>query len=594
MQRLLRRFGLASLLCLVLSIAVTAQAPNDATLVPLVGATSVAPGTTIDIVLKVTLPEGLHSQSNKPKDEGLIPTTLTFETNAAAAPKEVVFPPAHDFKLETGDILLVFEREFLIGARVSIAPTAKPGAITLNAKLRYQPCNNVLCFRPVTVPVSWTIQVGAAGSSATMLMPEVFRTIAFGKGEVPVSSNPTSESSAQQGGAATPPPTGASSALSPGVASALVPGAALSSASVLGTAGGYMNVDTFLTFIKNAETGVTSKGMFADQGPIAILLLVFIGGLALNLTPCVLPMIPINLAIIGAGAQSKDKSRGFLLGSVYGAAMAIVYGVLGLIVILTAGTFGTINASPWFNAGIAVLFVVLGLAMFDIGAIDFSRFSSKIRFDDNSRGTFAVAFGMGAVAALLAGACVAPVVIQVVVFASDMYAKGSSIALALPFVLGLGMALPWPIAGAGLSKLPKPGAWMNKVKYAFGVFILAMAAYYGYLAYELVASRWVDKADVQASTAEKLKEGWYSSLDEGLAAAKASGQPVLIDMWATWCKNCLTMDKTTLVDERVKTALAGYVKIKFQAEDPEAPGIKEVMQKLGAVGLPAYGIVKVQ
>ena len=60
--------------------------------------------------------------------------------------------------------------------------------------------------------------------------------------------------------------------------------------------------------------------------------------------------------------------------------MALVYGVLGLVVILTAGTFGTINSSPWFNLGIAVLFVVLGLAMFDVILIDFSRFSSRSRY----------------------------------------------------------------------------------------------------------------------------------------------------------------------------------------------------------------------
>ena len=86
-----------------------------------------------------------------------------------------------------------------------------------------------------------------------------------------------------------------------------------------------------------------------------------LGGLALNLTPCVLPMIPINLAIIGAGAQAGSRQRGFLLGvGLRRARWRVVYGVLGLVVILTAGTFGTINASPWFNLGIAVLFVVLG------------------------------------------------------------------------------------------------------------------------------------------------------------------------------------------------------------------------------------------
>src|SRR5205823_11026564 len=137
----------------------------------------------------------------------------------------------------------------------------------------------------------------------------------------------------------------------------------------------------------------------------------------------VLPMIPINLAIIGAGAQSGSRARGFLLGSAYGAAMAVVYGVLGLVVILTAGTFGTINSSPWFNLAIAALFVVLGLAMFDVLFIDFSRFSSRMNIGPSSRGSFLVAFGMGAIAALLAGACVAPVVVQVVLFSSDLYAK---------------------------------------------------------------------------------------------------------------------------------------------------------------------------
>ena len=176
----------------------------------------------------------------------------------------------------------------------------------------------------------------------------------------------------------------------------------------------------------------------------------FLGGLALNLTPCVLPMIPINLAIIGAGAQAGSRRRGFLLGLAYGGAMAFVYGVLGLIVVLTASTFGTINASPWFNLGIAVLFVVLALAMFDVFEIDFSRFSGNIG-SGAGRGTFLLAFTMGAVAALLAGACVAPVVIQVVLFSSNLYATGTSVALALPFFLGVGMAMPWPIAGAGLA-----------------------------------------------------------------------------------------------------------------------------------------------
>ena len=74
--------------------------------------------------------------------------------------------------------------------------------------------------------------------------------------------------------------------------------------------------------------------------------------------------------------------------------------------------------------------------------------------------------------------------------------------------------------------------------------------------------------------------------------AEREGKPVLIDMWATWCKNCLTMDKTTLQDAGVKAALEGYVKIKFQAESPDASPAKDVMQRFGAVGLPTYVILK--
>ena len=271
--------------------------------------------------------------------------------------------------------------------------------------------------------------------------------------------------------------------------------------------------------------------------------------------------------------------------------MAVVYGVLGLIVVLTAGSFGTINASPWFNLGIALLFVVLGFAMFDWLLIDFSRFSTRFQ-GAGSRGSIALAFTMGAVAALLAGACVAPVVIQVVLFSSDLYATGTRVALALPFVLGIGMAIPWPFAGAGMAALPKPGAWMVRVKQAFGIVILATAAYYGHLAYSLFSDRWVDASAVTSSVDAKVKSGWHASLAEGIAAARSEQKPVLIDLWATWCKNCLTMDKTTFEDDTVRAALSGYVKIKVQAEDPDAPETKAIMQRFKAVGLPTYVILR--
>ena len=214
--------------------------------------------------------------------------------------------------------------------------------------------------------------------------------------------------------------------------------------------------------------------------------LIVLGGVALNLTPCILPMIPINLAIIGAGAQAGSKKRGFALGATYAAGMAIAYGVLGLVVVLTGSKFGTLNSSPWFNLAIASVFLFLALAMFDIVSVDLSRFQNgSAGGGTRSKSKFIVAYTMGTVAALLAGACVAPVVISVLLQATTLHAKGITVGLLLPFLLGLGMGLPWPFAGAGLSFLPKPGKWMMRVKYGFGVMIILFAAYYGHLAFGL-------------------------------------------------------------------------------------------------------------
>ncbi len=548
----------------------------QAEVTPLVESTAVHAGTDVRLALQVSLPEGLHTQSNKPRDPTLIPTVLTIDAPAGVTVTELVFPPSTDMaQVGQDQPLSVFEHEFAIGVAVTLAGDVAPADLVVPGYLRYQACDANLCYPPATADIQWTIHVVPASTPVAAARDAVFDSIPFGRGE-----KPPTPAAAAPSAAGVPTDDGDLGALDEFV--------------VLASTGGYLDTDDFLKFIRNAEQGVKERGLFEGRGPLAILLIVFLGGLALNLTPCVLPMIPINLAIIGAGAQAGSRARGFLLGSAYGGAMALVYGVLGLVVILTAGTFGTINASPWFNLGIAILFVALGLAMFDVIMIDFSRFSSGFRTSESGRGTFLVAFTMGAVAALLAGACVAPVVIQVVLFSSNLYATGTTLALALPFCLGIGMAVPWPIAGAGLASLPKPGVWMVRVKQVFGVLIIATAVYYGYVAYELFSNRWVDPAAVTSSVQEQLKEGWTPSLAAGLATAKREQKPVLVDMWATWCKNCLTMDKTTLASVEVKSALSGYVKIKYHAEQPDEPPARDLMKRFDAVGLPTYVILRPQ
>jgi thiol:disulfide interchange protein DsbD len=560
-----------ALLLVPSQIAVAQLRPIRAELTPLVESDA-APGSPVRAALQVRIPERFHVQSDAPRDPTLIPTVLMVDAPEGVTVGEIVFPPASEFnQIGQSEPLLVFENEFTIGVRFDVSATTVSGRVDIPGRLRYQACDDRLCYTPATADVLWTLTVVKGDAERTTTHREVFDAIAFGTGRAPGVAPviaPVRPTTTGDGGLAL-----------------------LDQFTIAASTGGYNDTDDFLKFIRNAEDGVKDPGLFEGRGPLAILLLVLLGGLALNLTPCVLPMIPINLAIIGAGTGSGSRARGFMLGGVYGAAMALVYGVLGLIVILTAGTFGTINASPWFNLGIAAIFVALALAMFDVFEIDLSRFSGSMGTDPSKRGSFAVAFVMGGVAALLAGACVAPVVIQVVLFSSDMYARGTVAALALPFLLGVGMAVPWPLAGAGLTALPKPGAWMVRVKQAFGVVILATAAYYGYLAYGLFADRWVDAREVASSVEEKLKAGWHSSLADGLTAAQREQKPVLVDMWATWCKNCLVMDQTTLADGSVTTALEGYVKIKFQAEQLDEEPARTMMARFDAIGLPAYVIL---
>ena len=356
---------------------------------------------------------------------------------------------------------------------------------------------------------------------------------------------------------------------------------------------GYLGKEDFLAFLGRGEAGAAADEDFLARsqrmGWFITVLLILVGGIGLNLTPCVLPLIPVNLAIIGAGARAGSKTRGFLLGGAYGAGMAAVYGLLGLIVVLTGSKFGTLNASPWFNAVIAVIFILLSLSMFDVFSIDLTRFQGRAGAVGGRKGQVAAALVMGAVAALLAGACVAPVVISVLLLSGNLYAKGQVLGLILPFLLGVGMGLPWPFAGAGLSFLPKPGKWMTVVKYVFGVIILGLALYYGHLAWGLFRDRAPATGD--SAGASELADRSGQELATALQRSLNEGKPVFIDFWATWCKNCHAMEKTTFRDPEVLAQLDRFLVVKYQAEVPNESPAREVLDYFGAVGLPTYVVL---
>jgi thiol:disulfide interchange protein len=352
--------------------------------------------------------------------------------------------------------------------------------------------------------------------------------------------------------------------------------------------GGYISPHEFLAFISDDENAKSSGFLsfvissFVNGGVFLKVLLTLLFGVMSNLTPCVLPMIPINLAIIGAGS-GVSKFNGFVRGGVYGSGIAFAYGAIGLLVVLTSARFGDLNSMWWFNFAIALIFIFLALAMFDVISIDFSKYGSKINPSKSQKGKLLTAFFLGGVAALLAGACVAPLLLAVIVHSSGLYLNGDYLGLFLPLVFGIGMALPWPIAGAGLSIMPKPGKWMVRIKQSMGVFILLAAVYYAYLGYELIPSSSGWSAESQ-----------FVSLRSALKRAEREKKPVFIDFWASWCAACKKMEASTFKNPMVKEELRNFVVVKFQAERPSNDQIDKLLKHFGVVGLPSYYILRLK
>ena len=305
------------------------------------------------------------------------------------------------------------------------------------------------------------------------------------------------------------------------------------------------------------------------------LALAFLAGLLLNLSPCVLPLLPIQVAVLGMGANARSRRAGALRGAVYGLAMAVAYGALGFAVARSGAAFGSLQSMRPFNAAIAVLFLALGLAMLGVFHIDFTGHRRRIGGALSWVGLAAA----GATAALLAGACVAPAVLGARLYAAEAYAAGHAAALALPFVLGLGMASPWPFIGAGLSFLPKPGKWMVAVKWVFAVIAFALAAHYGRIA---LAPR-------DGTTSKGAID--YRDFDAAYAEATATGKPVVIDFFASWCGSCTRMEEDTFPKPEVVKALADYVFLRVQVEDPFTDEAVALLARFGVRGFPAIVVI---
>jgi thiol:disulfide interchange protein DsbD len=209
----------------------------------------------------------------------------------------------------------------------------------------------------------------------------------------------------------------------------------------------------------------------------AIVGIFFVVGAVLSLLPCSYPMIPILSAIIiGEGAR-VTRGRGFALSLAYVIGMALVYTVLGIAAALVGQSLGAWLQNPWVLGAFGVLltvFAVTLIAGYDIALPQRWQDGASTASQGRSGGKFAAVAAMGALSALVVGACMTAPLFAVLAFIA--HTGNALLGGAALFSMGIGLGVPLLIIGLGAGTfLPRAGAWMDGVKVFFGVVLLAAA-----------------------------------------------------------------------------------------------------------------------
>ena len=213
----------------------------------------------------------------------------------------------------------------------------------------------------------------------------------------------------------------------------------------------------------------------------------FIAGLLISFTPCVYPIIPIQLGFIGGrtaasqveevGSASKLNLRGFQLSVLFVTGMSIVYAALGAFASLTGTLFGSWASSPWTYIIVANIILILALSMFDVFALQAPQFLSKWNPEKKGKG-YLSALLVGASSGLVVGPCTAPALVATLAYVGTQgnIVFGTLVLFVFAFGMGTLMIVLGTFSGA-MTMLPRSGGWMEKVKIAFGIMMIIIAQY---------------------------------------------------------------------------------------------------------------------
>jgi thiol:disulfide interchange protein DsbD len=208
----------------------------------------------------------------------------------------------------------------------------------------------------------------------------------------------------------------------------------------------------------------------------------FLAGVAISFTPCVYPVIPIQLGFIGgqtttAAGTGRVHVRGFTLSLLFVIGMAAVYAALGAFASLTGTLFGIWAASPWTYIVVGNVILVLALSMLDVFQLPTPQFLTNWNPERKGKG-YVSALLVGAASGLVVGPCTAPALGAALAYvgAQGNVVFGTSVLFVFALGMGVLMIALGTFSGA-LAAMPRSGQWMVRIKKGFGVLMIIIAEY---------------------------------------------------------------------------------------------------------------------
>ena len=331
-----------------------------------------------------------------------------------------------------------------------------------------------------------------------------------------------------------------------------------------------------------APTDVTPlpEAPSAGWGFWLALLGALVGGLLLNLMPCVLPVLALKIMAFARHSQAHRAHRVSALA--YTAGVLVSFLALGAAVIAlrAAGEqlgWGFQLQSPWVVGALALLFTLMAFNLF--GWVEFGQLLPSALLSLQARHPVVDAFFSGVLAVAVASPCTAP-----------FMGASLGVALTLPAwqalsvfaSIGLGLALPYLLASwwpAVAEHMPRPGPWMVTLRRWLGVPMLAT----------VVWLLWVLAQQVGPVREAQPQEGWQTWSEQAVAQSLADHKPVFIDFTAAWCVTCQVNKRTTLTDAQVRADFARRGVTLLRADwTRRDPAITAALTALGRSGVPVY------